>query len=321
MNGLRDDILASLEEQNTNDQVSPEPDTAPLDEVSGEQDESGSPAADTTQPSAEVEQSLEAPQHWDAAHKEAFKGLPKPVQELWLKRDKDIEATITRKTQEVAEQRKAVEPLLGAMKQHDGYLRSIGVTPDMAFSTLINTERLLRTGTPEQKASAIAKLISDYGIPTDQIGAVSQPQNTNMQPQLPPDYHQLRETVDSMVSSQLHEQVNSFSGAKDAQGNLLRPHFEVVRGEMAKYMAVQGMTLEKAYKLAVAADESLQSQISAQAQLKAKADDEAKARDNAAKAKRANSINIKPNGGNETAAKVLPLRDDIMQMAREMSLQ
>lgn len=306
-----------LEAEEQDKQVSNAGDEAP-DTVSAQPEESA-PQGDAAQPSQEEEQPLEAPKHWDDAHKEAFKGLPRNVQELWLKRDKESEAAFTKKTQEVAEQRKAVEPLLAATKQHEGYLKSIGVTPELAFTTLIATERLLRTGTQAEKANAIAKLISDYGVQMEPNAAL--PQNNNTQPdnQINLELNGLRQTVTGMVHQQVASQVDAFAATKDQNGQPLYPHFERVRAKMGQ-MVAGGDTraLPDLYADAIwAVPEVREEMLEAQRKAAATAQTE-EARKAAAAARKAASINVKPNGGDGDAKPKLNLRQDIERLADEL---
>ena len=55
---------------------------------------------------------LQAPKNWSEDVKSTFKDLPRTAQEYMLKRDKEMTADYTRKTQEVAQQRKSYESSL-----------------------------------------------------------------------------------------------------------------------------------------------------------------------------------------------------------------
>lgn len=304
-------------EENQDTQVSTDGDNAP--ETVSTQQEEDAPQGEAAQPSEEAEQPLVAPQHWDDADKETFSSLPRAAQEWALKRDKAIEATITRKTQEVAEQRKAVEPLLAATKQHEGYLKSIGIPAELAFSTLVATERLLRTGTQEQKANAIAKLISDYGIQLE--SGAAQPQNNNTQPdnRLAQEVQDIRRSLDGMTRQTVASQVEAFAATKDQNGQPLYPHFDKVRVKMGQMVAGgDDRPLPELYADAIwSVPEVREEMLEAQRQSAATAQTQ-KARDAAAAARKANAINVKPNGSDGGAKPKLNLREEIEKLADGM---
>ncbi|QCL83906.1 hypothetical protein CFBP5875_04640 [Agrobacterium pusense] len=303
----------------SDDQVSTPADNAP-EEVSTPGEEGATQEA-TAQPAEAVEQ-LEAPKHWDAADRETFAKMSPDAQKWALKRDKQVEATITKKTQELAEQRKAVEPLLAAQQREDPYLKSIGVTPDVAFATLIATEKLLRMGTPAQKSQAIAKLIQDYQIDLNQPPAAD-PQPNNNQPadtRLHDEVQQLKQSLNSMTSQQVASQVDAFAATKDASGALLYPHFEAVRVKMGQMVATgDSRPLPELYAEAIwAVPEVRETILEDQRRAAATAQTE-KAREAAAKARAASNVNVKPGGSNGTARPKLSLREEIEELARQQA--
>jgi len=238
-----DDLDKIISEASTEVSEVSKPEAAP-EAASVPAVESGEPAADAAQPSQEVEQPIEAPQHWDADKREAFKSLPRAAQEIVLERVKATEADHTRKTQEVAQQRKELEPLLNTTKQYESYFKQLGVTPEQAFATLVNTERLLRTGSASQKAAAFAQLASDYGIDLRALGAAPTGDAANPNtPNLTPFVSELAE-VKSKLSyfeeQQLSERVNSFASTKGTDGQPLYPHFDKVRAKMGELSAATG---------------------------------------------------------------------------------
>lgn len=313
------DVQDTAEATPSDQQVSSPADNAP--EPVSTTGEEVAPKEAEAQPAQAAEQ-LEAPKHWDAADKEAFSKMPREAQQWALRRDKQIEATITKKTQELAEQRKAVEPLLSAQQQHMSYLQSIGVSPDVAFSTLVATERLLRTGTPEQKSAAIAKLISDYGISFDTNTAAPQQITTNppVDTHLHTEVQHLRSSIQEMERQHVENQVEAFANAKSPEGHLLRPHFEKVCVKMGQMVAggdtrsLDDLYAEAIWSVPEVREEMLESQRKAAATAQTEA-----AREAAAKARQASSVNVKPSNSTGTAKAKLPLREEIMELARQQA--
>lgn len=243
---LDDILLEAAQEVSQQEAKEPEvskQEVAP-DEASVPVAESGEPAVEEAQPAQAVEQPIEAPQHWDADKREAFAGLPRAAQEIVLERVKATEADHTRKTQEVAQQRKELEPLLNTTKQHDAYFKQLGVTPEQAFATLVNTEKSLRTGSMQQKLATFAQLASDYGIDLRALGAAptGDAANPNM-PNLNPIFGELAEvksTISALQEQQLTERVNSFASTKGVDGQPLYPHFDKVRAKMGELSGATG---------------------------------------------------------------------------------
>jgi hypothetical protein len=103
---MPDDVLDAEEEQDTE-----------LDaeaEFQAEADEEGDdpdtdPDADEDEEGDEPGTAIEAPQFLDEKERAAFAALPRAAQEMLLKHDKALVADYTRKTQAVAEEKKAVQ--------------------------------------------------------------------------------------------------------------------------------------------------------------------------------------------------------------------
>lgn len=315
-----DQVVSAAIKENTaqpDTQVSQEGEAAPQT-PSNQPDESGLTQADKAQPSAEVEQPIEAPQHWEADKREAFKGLPRAQQEFVLERMKAIEADYTRKTQEVAKQRETVEPLLTTAKQYDSYFKQLGVTPEQAFSTLVNTERLLRTGSPAQKASAFAQLASDYGIDLRSLGGtpeqgVPNPNTPNLTPILS-EVAELKSTLSSLQQSQMVDYVTTFANTKGPDGQPLYPHFDKVRQTMGQLMSATGENdlpalYEKACYLVPEVREAI---VNAKLEAERKAQTE-NARKAAAEARKATAVNMK--AAEPVSKPVSESLDDIIKSA------
>ena len=86
------------------------------DDLRGEEGQTGEGSGDD--PTQQQQQSpqdgkLTAPEHWAQADKEAFNALPREGQELFLKRHREMEGYLTRRSQEIAEKEKALSGLQG----------------------------------------------------------------------------------------------------------------------------------------------------------------------------------------------------------------
>jgi hypothetical protein len=269
---------------------------------------------DATQPEITTEaepatvQPIEPPARWSEADKQKFAALPREAQEILLERVKATDADYTRKTQEIAEVRKQAEPLLAAVQPHEEYLNAIapqiGVHPAQLVGQVIGFERVLRLGTPEQKAEVLQDIAGSYGIDLRAIAT------GEAQPAPDPVINQLRQTVATLQqelgqikstteaehSRQVSSQIESFASAQDANGQPKYPHFNVVRAAMGQLLANgEASTMEDAYALAA---KPIEDRIAAA--LSAKAQEAEKQRQVALdKAKRAapvRSMGSQPNG-------------------------
>jgi hypothetical protein len=208
-------------------------------------------------------QPIEPPARWTAEEKAKFAAWPRDVQEAVAERNKAIEADYTRKTQEAAEIRRTAEPLLNAIKPFENYLSQLGpVTgqqPPQLIAGLLGMEYRLRTGSLQEKVTALASIAGQYGIDLAALarGEIREPDPaiSNMRQELS-DLRQWRQQFEQQTQLQQAEQtslhIESFTNAKDEAGRPRYPHFERVRGVMAQaLMNGEARTLEEAYLKAV----------------------------------------------------------------------
>ena len=115
---------------------------------------------------------LEAPTHWPSGERELFTKQPKDVQEWMTSRIKHQDADYTRKTQEIA-------PLRNAVQKWIPYLTQTGQTPEYAFDLLMSAEQRLRTGTAQEKVQVLQALSADFHIPLE---GLAPPQGEQVEP-------------------------------------------------------------------------------------------------------------------------------------------
>ena len=266
--------------------------------------------AEATQPDPAIVQPIEAPPRWSEAEKAQFAGLPREAQQVLVERHKAMEADYTRKTQEVAETRKSVEPLIQEVGKWNGYLQQLGLTADQAFSQMLTTEYTLRTGTPEQKASALAYLSQLYGVtlpnPQGGDGIKPDPSITQLHQTVAGLQSQLRRYEEQRVQGERERAQAEFDAlgqAKNPDGSLKFPHFGRVNSTMIQLVASgQADTWDAAYTKAVRLDDDLYKQsVETERQRVAAEADKARqeAVDKAHKAKPVKTSEGSPKGGAE----------------------
>lgn len=260
-NSLRDQITLALDgddavETETEDTAADETaDTASETDTSEDTTQDTTEAAETAETSelddgaaadgdetasTETAEEIDAPAHWALEDQEMFRAQTPEAQKFLMDRSKDMEAAHTKRSQEIAPLRKAVE-------EWKPYLDQLNTTPEIAFATLIRAEHRLRTGTSEQKRAALGQLAKDYGIPLEAEkpanGAVQDDFLTAdikkaVQP-LQDELGTIRQTIterDQMAAraqaDQTAETVRQFREAKTEAGTPAHPHFAEVEDEM-----------------------------------------------------------------------------------------
>lgn len=263
---------------------------------------------------------LEAPAHWPEADRAAFATLPEEMQQFLLRRSKETDADYTRKTQELAEQRKKLAPIEGVSAAWGDYFHEIGVDPAKAINHVMGVERTLRTGTPEQKRDAIAQLVRDYGI-ANAAAPDGLPQQSH-DPAISTLQQQLNAIQGQLQNNQQHAAVlqatklAEFAAETDENGQLAHPHFAAVR-EVMMSLARNGQakSLEEAYDMAVWARPDLREQM-----LSAREAQQMEERSkSAAKARKAARANVRGSGAPAKTARPKSLEEELAQVWEELS--
>ncbi len=232
------------------------------------EDHEGSEPEGTPQTDVEPEpQSLAAPTTWPAEQREAFEQLPDEQRDFMLKREHERDAAFTRKTTELAEQRKAVEGITGVLQPYEDQMRAHGVQPAEYVARLMSYDTALR----QNPKLALQHLAQHYGVPLEsrdsdanwepEASASTDPQFQQLQQQLA----QTQQHVQSLEQSQHQEryqqlvsQVDSFATEKTKAGELKHPHFERVRERMGRLVNTgETKDLDTAYTMALRLDDEL----------------------------------------------------------------
>lgn len=204
-------------------------------------------------------QPVEPHPRWPAELKAAFASWPPDVQKAFRERDGATEAEYTRKTQEVAEQRKQFAPVLSEVEKWSPYFQQQGLSPGQAISKLIQAEYTLRNGTPAQRQAMFAQLAHDYQVSAiGQQNPVAHSQTDPAVAELKQQLSGLQDYIETTEQQKLKSEIDAFSQAKDQSGQLLRPHFERVRETMGRLLdSGQATDLDAAYAKAVRLDDDL----------------------------------------------------------------
>ena len=229
---------------------------------------------------------LAAPKTWPAEHREAFEHLPEDQRSFMLQREQERDAAFTRKTTDLAEQRRQVESLQGVLAPYKQQMQAHGISEAEYVSRLMTYDNALR----QNPKLALQNLAQHYGIRLSGDSGVDYVEETPSDPQILQLQQQLNQTqahIQTMQQSQvmaqqqqLVDQVESFSTAKDAKGNRKHPHFEKLRERMGRLVnAGETTDLNEAYGMALRLDNDLYNEAIANERndVSKKADDRRKA--------------------------------------------
>lgn len=116
-----------------------------------------------------------------------------------------------------------------SIKPYREYLQQLNVTPEVAFTNLLKTEKTLRTGTIGEKVEMFQKLAHDYGINLETLASVPfDPQLAHYKAQLEWTQSQLQASENfkqSQEDAQVYSVIDDFGQQHE--------HFEDVRLTMA----------------------------------------------------------------------------------------
>lgn len=225
-----------------------------------------------------AQQPLDPHPRWSEADKAKFSTLPRDMQEFVLNREKSTEADYTRKTQEIAETRKAIEPLLGEVQRLNPLFQHLQMTPQQFVAESATVAHNLLSGTPEQRANAVAYLVNLHQVPQEAVvralgipinsgegGPSVDPQFTNLSQtitQLQQRLHQMENQAQNDQRSRAEHEFNALAQAKDDTGQQKYPHFERVKQAMLQLAANgQAETWDAAYTKATRLDDDLHKEV------------------------------------------------------------
>lgn len=264
----------------------PEPKPEPEEKTGTEKPEKTE--GEESEKPVETKSELEPPKNWTQARKEQFKELPEPAKQILLDRFKEMDADYTRKTSEIAEQRKLYGAVDEVFAPYRDQMRAAGYTPEIAVKAWAQAEIALSN--PETRDQAFKELATAYKFdlsklvdaprqpaaidPNDAEAVAKAELDKILTPYLSPSQKEieaLKATVAQLTATQTRTQdhernsaanrvmseITTFIEAKDATGNSLHPYFADVENGMAIIAAgLQRMNqpvppLEELYQRAV----------------------------------------------------------------------
>lgn len=187
---------------------------------------------------------IEPPHMWGKDHREIFnqwgelengRAYQEAMSNLW----KETQGHVTRKEQEAAQYRHAVNQWNEMFSPMERELQMRGTNPQALTKQLIGYYSAIQ----ENPIQGIARIAGDFGVTENDIREF-----LDGQPYVPPEVQGLQRQVQTMQQAleqeqqqaeqrkaiEVQQRIESFASEQDASGNLLRPHLETVQGEMVQ---------------------------------------------------------------------------------------
>ena len=247
-----------------------------------------------------TESKLEAPKNWSDDVKKVFDTLPQESQEFMIKRDKEMTSDYTKKTQDLAEQRKNIEALDKVLQPARQAINATGIGEAEYISRLLNADNALRTN-PKM---ALRQLAQGYGIDLSTMNEESESWNDpdpqyaqllQQNQQIMSELNQFKQQNIQSTVAQTEQTVEQFSAKTGADGKLMHPHFDKVRVKMGNLIdAGEAKGLDDAYTKAVRLDDDLYEEAIKASRLSVKKQEDSKRKaavDKARKVKPSSSAN------------------------------
>lgn len=207
-----------------------------------------------------------APASWKKEAKGEWAALPLQARQEIHRREMEVQRVLNETApirQEIQQFREIVTPYMAR-------IQSLGVTPHQAVGELLKADYLLASGSPQQKAVFIDKLLQDYNVDIAELDSVIS-RRLGGQPQPQPqgfDPNQISQLVQQQLQQALapiyqqrqqQEQQIVQQAAMTVEQMALDPkypHFEAVREDMADLMELNSrrgiyISVEQAYNKAV----------------------------------------------------------------------
>jgi hypothetical protein len=207
-----------------------------------------------------------APASWKKDAKGEWAALPLQARQEIHRREMEVQKVLN----DTAPIRQEIQQFKDAVNPYMARIQSLGATPIQAVSHLLQADYTMATGTPQQKAQFIDKLLQDYNVDIAELdAAISRRLGGQQAPQQQGfDPSQINQLVQQQLQQalaplyqqqqQARQQVEQQAVTTVDQMSLdpKYPHFEDVRQDMADLIELSSrrgvaLSLEQAYTRAV----------------------------------------------------------------------
>lgn len=289
-------------------------------------------AAPAAQENTEGRDLNRAPSSWKPAAKAAYNALAPEIKAEIHRRESDFmkgQSGLLPDAQFGKTIRQVAEP-------YRMLIESEGGTVEKAFSDLLRTAALFRTGTQQQKQQALTQIAHQYGIPMPQAQIGSDgPQAVGQQvedPRVTALLHRMEAELrqrEQVESSRRTAAADRWMNEVDAKGQPLRPYVDNVIDDMVPLVAQirtkepamsETEIFQKAYEAATWANPEIRALMVKQQQdeLEAKRREETLRKAN--EAKKAASVNVPRRAVGRTQAAKSSMEETIRETARTLGM-
>lgn len=267
-------------------------------------------------------QGVQPPASWSKEDRAVFATLPPNVQELLSRREREMTADYTRKTQEIAEIRRFSDEMRPVFEKNQQLIAHAGAPPAQVMDQLLGMYGFSQ----RDPAGYLKWAAQSLGVDLSQLTAASDeyvdPAFNELRNQLAPLNQQVQSVTQYIQEQERQRQeqerqqtlsaIETFANEKDTSGQPLRPYFEQVKVAMGRLLQpdangnAMATDLQDAYDKATWADPSIRAELQ-----KPKAPDKT-----VENAKKVAAMNVKSSGG-ASAESAGSLRDTLREeMAR-----
>ncbi len=201
-----------------------------------------------------------APENWPAADREAFAALPKGSQDFLLRREKEMEAGFTQKTQQAAEQIKTAEYVNTLFSDDEKtHLQNNGIHPLAALKQLTNYQRQFN----ENPAEYARFVVKTAGLDPSEVWPVQPSPGEEPDPHAEwkdPEIATLKQRIEELTAqvdprnvaeiasreaeqrqqiaefNRVNSEVTSLTESRDEAGQLKYPHYQTLRVGMGQHI-------------------------------------------------------------------------------------
>lgn len=247
----------------------------------------------------------------------------KEAHEAWAKADPILRAEAVRREADfhkgIEQYREAAgfgQAMHQAITPYAQTIQSLGITADKAVAGLMENDRVLRTGTPEQKAQKAMALLRDYGIDPTTLNAETYPPTDPTIAALQQQVQQLTGYFEQQKTSGVQQEEKALnSEISSFAADPKHSHFESVKGHMAALLqAGQASSLADAYEQAIYANPTTRALVLAQQQAEQRAETAKKAQ----AAKTAASVNTRSRPSMAVSEPIGTMDDTIRATLRKL---
>ena len=294
---LKETLQAAMQGEDT----LPEPPAEKMEEVVKEEEQPEETEEGVEEQQAPELEAISAPKHWPKEEQEIFNAWDANVQHQVMDRYKAMEGDYTKKTQALAKYKKRNESLDEIYGPFRDDFQRAGMDEVAATRQLLAAHKYLR----EDPQQALKWLAQSYGVDLKAVNDDTAIEDEYADPQMKAMQQQIAQLQGTITNQQQQAQnmqkqdvqaiIDNFQTAKDADGNLKHPHFDVVQNQMSGLIS-SGVAkdIESAYEMAVYANPETRAKVLDE-KVKKETKQEVKA-EAVQKAKKQQRVNVKGSG-------------------------